>query len=253
MSIGEAVLLLVAGFGAGLVGSVVGLASLVSYPALLAAGLPPVTANTTNTVALIASGVGSSVSSRPELAGQRARISRLAPVFGVGGLVGAVLLLTTPTEVFERVVPFLVGGASVLMLLQPRLRLLVRRPAPAADSGESAWALAGLFVVAVYGGYFGAAAGVIVTVLVGFLVDTTVQRVLALKNVLLMLSNLLAAALFVVLGEASLLFAAPLAVGVLGGGWLGPVVARRLPQTLLRVVIGVAGIGLAVRLWVLAG
>jgi len=250
-------LLVLAGVGGGLVGSVVGLASLVTYPALLAAGLAPVTANVTNTVALVASGVGSGLSSRPELDGQRARLLRLAPVFAVGGLAGAVLLVTTPGEVFERVVPFLVGGASVLMLLQPRLRALVRRPpAPdgALDDAPESWpALVGLFLVAVYGGYFGAAAGVIIPVLLGFVLDTTIQRLVALKNILLMVSNLVAALLFLVLGEVDLLAALPLALGILAGGWLGPKVARRLPQTLLRALIGVAGLGLAVRLWVAAG
>lgn len=254
----ESALLVLAGVGGGLVGSVVGLASLVTYPALLAAGLPPVTANVTNTVALVASGVGSAASSRPELTGQRARLVRLAPVFAVGGFAGAVLLVTTPGEVFERVVPFLVGGASVLMLVQPRLRRLLRREAapvdgPGDDVRESWPALVGLFLVAVYGGYFGAAAGVIIPVLLGFVLDTTIQRLVALKNILLMVSNLVAAALFLALGEVDLLAALPLAVGILVGGWLGPIVARRLPQGLLRAVIGVAGLGLAVRLWVSAG
>ncbi|WP_299034881.1 sulfite exporter TauE/SafE family protein [uncultured Pseudokineococcus sp.] len=249
----EFALLVLAGVGGGLVGSVVGLASLVTYPALLAAGLAPVTANVTNTVALVASGVGSALSSRPELSGQRARLVRLAPVFAVGGLAGAVLLVTTPGEVFERVVPFLVGGASVLMLLQPRLRALMRRPAAPDDAPESRLALGGLFLVAVYGGYFGAAAGVIIPVLLGFVLDTTIQRLVALKNILLMVSNLVAAALFLALGMVDLLAALPLALGILVGGWVGPIVARHLPQTLLRAVIGVAGLGLAVRLWVTAG
>lgn len=249
MSALEVGLLLLAGVGAGLVGSVVGLASLVSYPALLAAGLPPVVANATNTVALVASGIGSAASSRPELAGQRARLVRLAPLFVVGGLAGAVLLVTTPAEAFERVVPFLVGGASLLMVAQPWLKRLARRPAAPDDTKESWLALLGLFVVAVYGGYFGAAAGVLITVLLGFVLDASVQRLVALKNILLMVSNIAAAALFVVLGLADLLVALPLAAGVLVGGWLGPIVARRLPQTVLRLVIGVAGLGLAVELW----
>ncbi|MEJ5945103.1 sulfite exporter TauE/SafE family protein [Pseudokineococcus basanitobsidens] len=249
----ELALLVLAGVGAGLVGSVVGLASLVSYPVLLSVGLPPVTANVTNTVALVASGVGSAASSRPELAGQRGRLVRLAPVFAAGGLAGGVLLVTTPGEVFERVVPFLVGGASVLMLLQPRLRALVRRPAAPDDAAESWLARVGLFAVAVYGGYFGAAAGVIIPVLLGFVLDASVQRLLALKNVLLMVSNLVAAVLFLALGLVDLDAALPLAVGILVGGWVGPMVSRRLPQGVLRAVIGVAGIGLAVRLWVTAG
>lgn len=253
MSALEFALLVLAGVGGGLVGSVVGLASLVTYPALLAAGLSPVTANVTNTVALVASGIGSSVSSRPELSGQRARLVRLAPVFALGGLAGAVLLVTTPGEVFERVVPFLVAGASVLMLLQPRLRALSRRPAARDDAPESRLAVGGLLLVAVYGGYFGAAAGVIIPVLLGFVLDTTIQRLVALKNILLMVSNVVAAALFLALGLVDVLVAVPLALGILVGGWVGPIVARRLPQTLLRAVIGVAGLGLAVRLWATAG
>ena len=120
------VLLLVAGVVAGVAGSVAGLASLVSYPALLAAGLPALTANVTNTVALVLYAVSAAAFSRRELAGQAGRLRRLAAVTTVGGVTGAALLLSTPEAVFEFLVPLLIGGASLVLLLQPGIRRLTR-------------------------------------------------------------------------------------------------------------------------------
>lgn len=126
MSAVELALLALAGVGAGLAGSIAGLASLVSYPALLAVGLPPVTANVTNTVSLVASGVGSALGSRPELAGQAGRVGRLGLVAAAGGTLGGALLLLTPSEAFERIVPWLIAVAALVILAQPRPAFLRR-------------------------------------------------------------------------------------------------------------------------------
>lgn len=159
VSASQFALLVTAGIAAGLAGSIAGLASLFSNPALLAAGLPATAANVTNTVSLAVSNIGSVHGSRPELVGQAATARRLGVICAVGGAAGAALLLATPPGVFQRIVPFLVGGAAVVML--------VRRPAPDALAGPASdtsdrrrrLTLVGVAAVAVYGGYFGAAAG----------------------------------------------------------------------------------------------
>lgn len=234
-------LLVAAGFGAGLAGSMAGLASLFSYPALLAVGLPATTANVTNTVALTLSSVGSTIGSRRELSGQGPSVARFAVLMLLGGATGALLLLVTPPGAFEKIVPVLVGGASVVLLAQPRIR---RAAAETAASGPLV--LAGVFVVAVYGGYFGAAAGVLMLAVLLIGLPVSLLQGNALKNVLLGLANGVAAIGFAVFGTVAWWAVVPLAAGVLAGSWTGPAVARMLPATVLRVGIALAGIGLAV-------
>lgn len=245
----DVALLLAAGVGSGVVGSTAGLASLVSYPALLAVGLPPVTANVTNTVALVASGAGSALSSRPELRGQGGQVRRLAGFAVAGGASGAALLLVTPDGAFERIVPFLVALASLLLLAQPRVRQLRRETV-----GDGAtWLIpVGTYVIGVYGGYFGAAAGVMLLAVLLVATEETLVRANALKNILLWMANGVAALGFALLADVQWSAAAPLAVGCLLGGALGPAAARRIPATPLRIVVALAGLGLAARLWVSA-
>ena len=247
MSAGEFVLLLGAGVAAGLVGSIAGLASLFSYPALLATGLPPLTANVTNTVALVLNGVGSVSASRPELVGQRSRVLRLGVAAVLGGIAGAALLLLTPSDAFEKIVPFLIAGAAAAILVQrpPREQAAVDADHPHRDSR---WLLPGTFAVSVYGGYFGAAAGVLMLAMVLLVTGDSVPRSNALKNVVLGLANGVAALGYAVLADVAWLAALPLAIGFFVGGRLGPRVVRRVPQTLLRRLIAVAGLGLALRL-----
>ncbi len=229
--------------------STAGLASLISYPALLAVGLPPVTANVTNTVALVASGAGSALGSRPELRGQADEVRRLAGTAVAGGTTGAVLLLLTPADDFERVVPFLVGLASLLLLAQPWVRRLRRERV---GTGGRWTVPAATYLISVYGGYFGAAAGVMLLAVLLVLTEETLVRANALKNVLLGMANGVAALGFAVLADVRWAAALPLALGFLAGGAIGPAVARRVPATPLRVVVAVAGLGLAVRLWMTA-
>jgi uncharacterized membrane protein YfcA len=240
----DVVFLLAAGVLAGVAGSVAGLASLVSYPALLAVGLPPLTANVTNTVSLVLYTLGAATFSRQELAGQAGRLRRLASITAAGGATGAALLLSTPAEVFEALVPLLIGGASLVLLLQPAITRLTgglvdeRSPAVAA----------GVFAVGVYGGYFGAAAGVVLLALLTVSVAEPLARLVAARNVALGLANLVAAIGFALFGPVRWAAAAPLAAGFLVGGAIGPGLVRRLPGNRLRVGIALLGLGLAAKL-----
>mgnify|MGYP000738760111 CR=1 FL=1 len=238
-------LLLAAGIAGGLTGSIAGLASVATYPALLAVGLPPVTANVTNTVALVFNAVGSMWGSRPELAGQGRWLLRTTPVAALGGGAGAVLLLTTPAEGFEKIVPLLLGFSAMAIAL-PRKQLAdAVRDAP---RGRFIAMAGAIFVIAVYGGYFGAAAGVVLLALLLRTGHATLAHANAAKNVLLGASNLTAAVLFAFLAPVHWASVVPLGLGCLIGSRLGPVVVRHTPTTPMRVVIGIAALGLAVKL-----
>jgi uncharacterized membrane protein YfcA len=250
----EFAFLLVAGVGAGLTGSIAGLASLISYPALLATGIPPVTANVTNTVSLVLAGVGSVSASGPELKGQGRRLVPLAVAGLLGGCAGAALLLLTPSGAFERIVPFLIGGASLGILVQ-------RPPAELAVEGmrhhagqrhDPRWLPLATFAVAIYGGYFGAAAGVLMMAMFLLTTGEGLPRSNAMRNVILGVANSVAAIGFVVFTSVAWSAALPLALGCLAGSGLGPRVVRRAPQKLLRRVIAVAGLALAVHLGIQA-
>ena len=240
-------MLLLAGAGvlAGILGSVGGLASLASYPALLLAGLPPTAANVTNTVALVATTVGAASGSRPELAGQGRYIWRLCAVSVTGGACGAALLLTTPPGVFEVVVPWLIAGGSIVLLLGPRLRqALGRHPTGRVGVGTQI----GVFCVAVYSGYFGAAAGVVLLAILTAVSLQSLARVNAAKNLIAGASNGVAAVVFSLVGPVHWVAAVALGAGSLVGGALGPSAVRRLPAGPLRVAIAVAGLCLAAKL-----
>jgi uncharacterized membrane protein YfcA len=253
MSVLEFGFLVLAGVGAGLTGSIAGLASLISYPALLAVGIPPVTANVTNTVALVLNSIGSVSASRPELAGQLRRLVPLGAAAVLGGITGAALLLLTPSEAFERVVPFLIAGASAAILVQrPPRELAAEGAAHHPDHRDPPWLPLGTFAIGIYGGYFGAAAGVLLLAMYLLGTGETLPRGNAMKNVVLGVANAVAAIGFVVFASIAWSAALPLAIGLFTGGRLGPRVVRRAPQAGLRRVIAVAGLGLAVTLGVQA-
>jgi uncharacterized membrane protein YfcA len=243
----ELLLLVCAGLAGGLAGSIAGLASLVSYPALLAIGLGPVTANVTNTVALVFSSLGSTLGSRVELQGQALRVRELAIAAVLGGSAGAALLLLTPSATFERIAPWLIGAASLTILLRPRVRALE-------PGGEHRAAgpglIGGVFLIGIYGGYFGAAAGVMLLALMLAGTGETLARSNALKNVVLGIANGIAAVGFVLLGPVHWAAIPPLALGLFAGARLGPIVVRRSDAAVLRALIGVAGLALAVKLGV---
>jgi len=233
-----------AGALAGMISVVAGLASLVSYPVLLALGLPPLSANVTNTVALAFTGAGAAAGSRPELAGQGNRVRRLGLVTALGGASGAALLLLTPPGAFENVAPALIGGSALMLLIQP----LIRRRAGQA-SAEGSWPLqVAMFGVAVYIGYFGAAGGILMLAVLAAMLAEPLARVNAVKNVVAGLANAVASLGYAAFGPVRWAFVVPLAAGFLAGGWAGPAVVRKLPGPVLRTMIGVAGLAVAVRL-----
>ncbi|HKV22149.1 MAG TPA: sulfite exporter TauE/SafE family protein [Mycobacterium sp.] len=246
----DAAFLAAAGVVGGLTGSIAGLASIATYPALLVVGLPPVAANVTNTVALVFNGVGSVWGSRPELAGQGPWLRRILPATAVGGAVGAALLLTTPAGGFEKLVPILLAMASVAIMLP-------RRPAAEAtvadhrrySSGQVLEAAA-IFLICIYGGYFGAAAGVLLLALLLRTGHMPLAEANAAKNVILGVANTVAALAFAVLAPVNWVAVAALGLGCLFGSALGPVVVRHTPAGPLRVLIAVAGLALAVKLGV---
>lgn len=237
-------ILLGVGVLAGVVSTVVSLASIVSYPALLALGLPPLSANVTNTVALVFTAVGAAAGSRRELTGQRARVVRLGLLTALGGATGAGLLLLTPSRTFGLVAPWLIAGASLVLLVQPRLSRAAER-----SSGEHSRPLrVALFTVAIYTGYFGAAGGILSLAVLAAMVDLPLVRVNAVKNVLGGLANGVAAVGFALFGPVRWAAVVPLAVGFLAGGWIGPALVRRLPGQVLRPVVVTCGVAVAVKL-----
>jgi uncharacterized membrane protein YfcA len=241
--------LVLAGIGAGLTGSIAGLASLISYPALLATGLAPVTANITNTVALLLTSVGSVSASRPELRGQGRRLLPLAVAAVLGGVAGAALLLLTPRGAFERIVPFLIAGASAAILVQrPPRKLAAEGAAHHPDRRDPHWLPLGTFAIGIYGGYFGAAAGVLLLAMYLLGTGESLPRGNAMKNVILGVANAVAAVGYVVFSSVAWSAALPLAIGCLVGGRMGPRVVRRSPQAALRRVIALAGLALGVHL-----
>jgi uncharacterized membrane protein YfcA len=245
-----AVILALLGTGtlAGMASTVASVASLVSYPVLLALGLPPVSANVTNTVALVLTGAGSAAGSRQELAGQGRLIARLGVLTALGGAAGAALLLLSPATAFQHVAPWLIGAGSLVLIVQDRVAGLAGRP-----GGERSWPLlAGVAAVAVYIGYFGAAAGILLLAVLSMMVDQPLARVNAVKNAVSGLANGAAAIGFAVFGPVRWAYAAPLAAGFLVGGWIGPSLVRRLPARPLRIGIGICGLALAVRLGITA-
>src|SRR6202453_840564 len=215
-----------AGTLGGIFSTVVAIASLVTYPVLLALGVPPLSANMTNTVSLVLTGAGSVAGSRPELAGQKDRVLRLAAVTATGGLAGAAALLLAPASTFTVVVPVLIGAASLLLLIQPRLRM---RP----GSGHPGHSVA-LFAVAMYVGYFGAAAGVMLLIVLSTMIAEPLIKVNAIKNAVSGAANGMAAIVFTVFGSVRWMLVPPLAAGFLLGGWLGPKIYRRVTAAGLR-------------------
>lgn len=241
MTLGEAAVLLAAGVAAGVVSTVASLASVVSYPVLLAIGLPPLSANVTNTVSLMFTGAGAALGSRPELGGQGRRVLRLGVITAAGGGAGAALLLITGAKAFEAAAPVLIGVASLVLLVQPQLRL-----GSGQQRGERRrLLLAGLCAVAVYVGYFGAAGGILLLAILIPMLREPLARTNAVKNVINGFANAVAAVIFATVGPVDWAAVGPLAAGFLVGGWAGPKLVRRLPGQTLRYLVGAAGVAVA--------
>ena len=255
--IGEAVALLGAGLAAGTINTVVGSGTLITFPTLLAFGYSPVLANVTNTVGLVPGVISGVHGYRRELQGQRARLLLLGSASLLGGVTGAILLLTLPAGAFKAIVPALILIALALVIAQPVLgRWVARRQAARGGRGEAGranaaggpvlWTL--IFGTGVYGGYFGAAQGVILIGLLGIAFTDSLQRLNAAKNVLAALVNGIAAIIFI--GSTHIAWGAAglIAAGSILGGQLGARIGRKLPPTALRVVIVCVGIVALVKL-----
>jgi uncharacterized protein len=236
----------IAGFLAGAINAVVGSGSLITFPVLLAVGFPPVTANVSNSLGLAFGNVSAVVGYRRELRSQLRRLAWLSLPALAGAALGAALLLVLPQRVFTAVVPVLIMLAVVLVIAQPRLSRFV------ATHGHSAWGRwvlpVGVFVTAVYGGYFGAAQGVILVSLLAVMLSDPLQNLNALKNAIVMLVNGLAAVIFLFSGHVALEPAALLAISSSAGGQIGASVGRRTSPVMLRALIVVAGLATVVKL-----
>ncbi len=247
MSPSRAAAIFLAGLAAGTVNTIVGSGSLITFPTLLGFGYPPVVANVTNTVGLVPGALSGAIGYRRELRGQARRLLVLGIASVLGGVTGAVLLLALPGSVFRQVVPALILVACGLIALQPWLSRQV-----ALRIGEARYGGAGLFltvyVTAVYGGYFGAAQGVILIALLAIFLTGDLQDLNAAKNVLALLANAVAAILFAVFAHVAWEAAGVLAGGAVVGGQLGATIGRRLPPRMLRVTIVAVGVAVAVRL-----
>ncbi len=243
----EAILVVLAGAGAGMINTVVGSGTLITFPVLLSVGYPPITANVANNVGLVPGSVSGVIGYRRELDGVWKRVARLAVASLLGGITGAVLLLTLPEAAFEAIVPVFIVIALVMIVFQPRIGawLATRRP-PTEHAGPGL--LAGVFVAGVYGGYFGAAQGILLLALLGLSLPDDLQRINAFKNVLAGIVNFVAAIVFVIAVDIAWLPAGLIAIGAVAGAQLGARYGRRLSPTALRAVIVVVGITAIVRL-----
>jgi uncharacterized membrane protein YfcA len=235
----DTLFLIAAGTAAGLGGSVVGIASIFSYPALLLIGINPIDANVTNSVSLTFLSIGSIIGSKPEWSPYKGVLKKLAPATLIGGITGSILLLLTPSSAFEKIVPFLLMLASVAVLIPPKKR---------ENTGKH---VAVMFVLAlaigIYSGYFGAASGSLAIALLMQMLSLNIATAHALKNVLLGIANGIASILFIISGHVLWLPAIPLAIGFFIGGRVGPIIVRRANPTAIKAMV--SSMGFAVALW----
>jgi hypothetical protein len=247
MHLDAAHLVLVAGAAllAGAVNTIAGGGTLVSFPALLLLGFPALTANVTNTIGLLPGYAGGSVGYRTELSVQRARIRFLAPISIAGAVVGAILLTRTSNHVFAAVVPWLILIACALLLLQPVVTARVSRGRPADQQHRSPILVVAQFLGGVYGAFFGAGLGVMLLAVLGLFIRDDLQRINALKGVLSLIINVVAAVYFAFFGPVSWLAVLVMVPMSAVGGFLGVSLARRLRPVVLRTVVVIFGVAFA--------
>jgi uncharacterized membrane protein YfcA len=248
MSFGEVLALALAGLGAGTINTVVGSGTLITFPVLLAFGYAPVTANVSNTVGLVPGSFSGALGYRRELAGQRSRAIRLGSMSLLGGATGAVLLLVLPASAFEAIVPVFIAIALVLTVLQPRLKLWLDRRELDLDGRGALLLPLAIYLVGVYGGYFGAAQGILLLAILGVALSQDLHRTNALKNVLAGLVNGVAALYFIFAAHVDWGPAAVIAASSILGAQLGARYGRRLSPAALRAVIVLIGTSAIVRL-----
>ncbi len=244
----HALAIFAAGIAAGTINTVVGSGTLVTFPALLAFGYAPVTANVSNTIGLVPGSVSGAVGYRQELRGQRRRTLPLAVSSTLGGIAGAILLLTLPASAFKAIVPGFIAIALVLIVAQPWLTRLIASRRREHDQTAGPAATLGVFLSGVYGGYFGAAQGILLLSILGLAINDDLQRINALKVVLAGLVNLVAGVIFAIVAHVAWGAAGLIAAGSILGGIIGARQGRRLSPVALRAVIVVVGIAAIVRL-----
>ena len=247
MNAGDALLITLAGMAAGMINTVVGSGSLITFPTLVALGYPPVLANVSNNIGLVPGALSGVIGYRRELRGQRDRLLKLVPASIIGGLTGSILLLVLPSGVFRRVVIVLIVVALVLVVVQPRLARRLAHPGHA-PSPVTAPLMVLVGLAGVYGGYFGAAQGIILIALLGIFLAEDLQRLNGVKNVLAMCVNLVASATFIIATDVNWAIVGCIAVGSVIGGQLGATVGRKLNPQMLRVVIVLVGLSALIRL-----
>ena len=268
VSVTTLLLVLVAGIGAGFVGYAVGASSLISYPALLAFGIPPVLSNTTNTVGVVGTGIGGLLAARKELNGQRTRVIVYALIGLVCGIICGLLLLDLPAEVFEFAVPPLILFSSMIIALNPRKKAAARdavaQALPESQQGERAaliagkasggklhdpwWLWLGVSFVGVYSGYFGAAAGTLALAVLDLGKIGPFHQINALKTVVGFGANISAAIMFIVRGSVYWPFAIMMCLGCIIGSAIAPPVTRHIPENIMRAAAVLTGVILAVKL-----
>lgn len=252
MDLQDVALLLAAGLGAGAVNAAAGGGSLITFPALVAVGLPPKLANVTNSIAVCPGYFASVAGSYKDLGEQTRTLVRLLPTIAVGTAAGCALLLVTPADAFGKVVPFLVLAAAGVLFFQDRIKSVVGHPA---DMGTRSRAVAmhGLVGIGcVYGGYFGAALGVMLVAILGLLVDATLRRITAMKNVISAVEGAVTVAFFALTTQVDWVAVALLAPATIVGGYAGARIARRIPQRILRGAIVAYAVVVAVVLFLRA-
>ena len=248
MSLLQALAILAAGAAAGAINVVVGSGTLITFPVLLAFGYAPVVANVSNTIGLVPGSVAGAIGYRHELAGQGRRIRTLAVATALGAATGATLLLTLPASAFKAIVPVFIAAALVLIVIQPRLATLLRRHRGHAHGRVGPALMVAVFVTGVYGGYFGAAQGIMLLAVLGLALDDALQRLNATKNVLAGLANLLSGIIFALAAHVYWPAVGLIAIGSVCGGTLSARYGRRLAPGPLRALIVAVGIVAIVRL-----
>ena len=251
MSLTDAIIILFAGMAAGTINTIVGSGSLITFPTLVALGYPPLLANVSNNIGLVPGSLSGVYGYRRELIGQSARLRRLVPASVIGAATGATLLLTLPSDVFDKVVVFLVAIALILVVAGPTIsrRLAARRVAGGVDHRDVTPGLQALVVAAgIYGGYFGAAQGIILMAVLGIFLNETLQRINGCKNVLALTVNAVAAVVFIATTDVDWKVVGVIAVGSTIGAQMGARFGRRLNPKALRGLIVVVGLTALIRL-----
>ena len=248
MSAWHALAIFAAGIAAGTINTVVGSGTLITFPTLLAFGYSPITANVSNTIGLVPGSVSGAVGYRNELSGQRDRLLVFGAAALCGGILGSILLLVLPASAFKAIVPFFIGVALVLILLQKQINRALGNRRRGAGQGVHPAAIAGTFACGIYGGYFGAAQGILMMSVLGLSIDDSLQRLNAVKVITTGLTNLVAGVVFVIAAHIAWDVAGLIAGGSIIGGVLGARYGRRLSPGALRILIVVVGIVAIVRL-----